>query len=89
MKRHPSLLLAPLVALALAAGLWTLYRLAGVILLLVLSVFFAYLIAPLVDKLRRPFSVGDKHFALPRLAAIGFAYVFVFGSIAAARRAGM
>src|ERR1700687_6170793 len=71
-------------ALGVAAGLWTLYRLAGVILLLILAVFFAYLVAPLVEKVRRPMTVRGKKFVLPRPAAIGLIYVLVFGSISAA-----
>ena len=43
-----------LLVLALAALLWVVYRLTTVILLVVLSVFFAYLVAPLVDLVQRP-----------------------------------
>ena len=71
-------------ALGVAAALWTLYRLAGVILLLILAVFFAYLVAPLVEKVRRPITVKGKKLVLPKPAAIGLVYVLVFGSIAAA-----
>ena len=42
--------------LAVAAGLWLLFALRGVILLLLLSLLFAYLIAPLVEFLCRPIS---------------------------------
>ena len=72
------------VALGVAAALWTLYRLAGVLLLLVLAVFFAYLVAPLVEKLRRAIAVRGRKLVLPRPAAIGVIYVLLFGSIAAA-----
>src|SRR3972149_12293074 len=37
---------------AVAATLWILYALRGVILLVVLAIFFAYLVAPLVDCAR-------------------------------------
>jgi predicted PurR-regulated permease PerM len=70
-------------ALGAAAALWTLYRLAGILLLLVLAVFFAYLVAPLVEKLRRALTVRGRRLVLPRPAAIGAVYVLVFGTIAA------
>ena len=73
-----------LLLLGVAALLWILYRLRGILLLLVLAVFFAYLVAPLVEKLRRPVMVRGRKFVLPRPAAIGAVYVLVFGSIAAA-----
>ena len=37
------------IVLSVAAALWTLHALQGVILLIVLAIFFAYLIAPLVE----------------------------------------
>src|SRR5450759_1513589 len=43
-----------------AGALWLLYRLRGILLLLALAVFFAYLIAPFVDRLRRPLAVGAR-----------------------------
>ena len=72
------------VALGVAAALWTLYRLTGVLLLLVLALFFAYLVAPLVEKLLRVVAVRGRKLVLPRPAAIGVIYVVLFGSIAAA-----
>jgi predicted PurR-regulated permease PerM len=84
----PSVVRSTLVILSLALGvgavLWTIYRLAGVLLLLVLAVFFAYLVAPLVEQLRRATTVRARGFVLPRPAAIGVIYVVLFGSIAAA-----
>jgi len=71
-------------ALGVAAALWTLYRLAGILLLMVFAVFFAYLVAPLVEKLRRAVTVRGRRLVLPRPAAIGVVYVFLFGSLAAA-----
>ncbi len=67
-----------------AAALWILYRLRGVLLLLVLAVFFGYLVAPLVGFCRRPVTVRARKFVLPLPAAIGVVYVFIFGSLAAA-----
>ena len=77
-------LAALLLTLGVAAAVWTLYRLAGVLLLLVLAVFFAYLVAPLVEKLGRAVTLRGRQRALPRPVAIGAAYVLIFGSLAAA-----
>ncbi len=59
------------VVLAVAAALWLLFELRGILLAIVLSIFFAYLIAPLLE-LR-----GLR--SLPRWSAIAIVYVFVFG----------
>lgn len=70
--------------LLLAAVLWILRRLEGVLLLLVVSVFFAYLIAPLVVFLRRPVLVRGRPRVLPLGAAIGAVYLVIFGALAVA-----
>lgn len=68
--------------LGVALGLWVLYRLRSVLLLLVLAVFFAYLVAPLVRVLRRPITARGRSFELPLPLAIGVIYVAIFGSLA-------
>ena len=73
-----------LLAIGVAAALWALYRLRGILLLLILAVFFAYLVTPLVGFCRRPVTVKGRKFVLPLPAAIGAVYVFLFGSLAAA-----
>ncbi|MGE5347285.1 MAG: AI-2E family transporter [Acidithiobacillales bacterium] len=73
-----------LLLLGVAAALWVLYRLRGILLLLVLAVFFAYLVAPLVGLCRRPIMVKGRKFVLPLPAAIGVVYLLLFGSLAAA-----
>jgi predicted PurR-regulated permease PerM len=73
-----------LLVLGVAAALWVLYRLRGILLLLVLAVFFAYLVTPFVGFCRRPVTVRGRKFFLPLPAAIGVVYVFLFGSLAAA-----
>ena len=73
-----------LLLIGVAAALWILYRLRGLLLLLVLTVFFAYLVAPLVGFCRRPVTVRGRKVALPLPAAIGVVYVLIFGSLAAA-----
>ena len=70
--------------LATALVLWMLQKLQGVLLLVILSIFFAYLIAPLVTLLRRPVRIGGKSRTLPLPAAIGVVYLLIFGSIALA-----
>ncbi|HVF47186.1 MAG TPA: AI-2E family transporter [Pyrinomonadaceae bacterium] len=52
--------------------------------LIVLSVFFAYLIDPLVRLIRRPFKERNLDRLMPRAAAIVVAYLFVFAVMAAA-----
>lgn len=50
----------------------------GLFFLVVLSVFFAYLIDPLVKLIRRPFKARGQEKWMPRSLAIGFSYIFVF-----------
>jgi predicted PurR-regulated permease PerM len=70
-----------LVVLCVAAALWMLYALESVILLVVLSIFFAYLIAPLVDVMERPIRLGSREIKLPRAVAIGAVYLILFGAL--------
>src|SRR6266849_549422 len=58
------------ILLAVAGLLWVLYKLTTVILLVVLSVFFAYLVAPLVDLVQRPFRIRGHERMMPRALAI-------------------
>ena len=66
------------ILLVVAAVLWVLYKLTAVLLLLVLSVFFAYLVAPLVDLVEQPLKLGAKTIRIPRGVAIGIVYVVLF-----------
>jgi predicted PurR-regulated permease PerM len=70
-----------IIILLVAAMMWVLYRIEGVILLIVLSIFFAYLIAPLVEFVRRPFHVRGRETIMPRVAALAVVYVVIFGSL--------
>jgi predicted PurR-regulated permease PerM len=67
--------------LALAAGLWLLFALQGVILLLVLSMLFAYFIAPLVEFLCRPVTWRGRRWEIQRPLAISMVYVVLFASV--------
>jgi predicted PurR-regulated permease PerM len=70
-----------LLLLAVAGLLWVLYKLTTVILLVVLSIFFAYLVAPLVDLVQRPFRIGGRERMMPRALAIAIVYVVLFVGI--------
>jgi predicted PurR-regulated permease PerM len=70
-----------LLLLAVAALLWIVYKLTTVLLLVVLSIFFAYLVAPLVDLVQRPIPIGGRPRVIPRGVAIGIVYVVLFSSI--------
>ena len=82
-----------LIVLVVAVTLWIIVKLTGVILLLILSVFFAYFVAPLVEFLSRPIRISGRKFAIPRALAIVFSYliivaVIVFGVYLLAPRLG-
>ncbi|MDT7542015.1 MAG: hypothetical protein QOE33_1919 [Acidobacteriota bacterium] len=70
-----------LVVLAVIAAIWALYKLQSVLLLLILAIFFAYLISPLVELVRRPVKLGSRERLMPRPVAIGIVYLVIFGSI--------
>ncbi|HYX28606.1 MAG TPA: hypothetical protein VE863_08570, partial [Pyrinomonadaceae bacterium] len=72
-----------LILLAVAALLWVIYKLTTVLLLLVLSIFFAYLVAPLVDLVEKPVHLGGRRFIIPRGLAIGVVYLFIFTVVGA------
>jgi predicted PurR-regulated permease PerM len=57
--------------------LWLLFTLSGVILLVILAVFFAYFIAPLVRFVEQPWSIRGRQRALPRAVAIGLVYLLL------------
>ncbi|HEX5966081.1 MAG TPA: AI-2E family transporter, partial [Pyrinomonadaceae bacterium] len=49
--------------------------------LLVLSIFFAYLVSPLVEFLRQPRQIGNRRIEIPKVAAIGLAYLVLLGAV--------
>ncbi|MCU0240359.1 MAG: hypothetical protein MUC29_13045, partial [Pyrinomonadaceae bacterium] len=61
-----------------AASLAAIYYLSSLIFLIILSIFFAYLINPLVRLIRKPFR--DRHLEkfMPRSLAIVISYLIVF-----------
>lgn len=72
------------VTLAILGSILLLYKLEGVLLLVILATFFAYLIAPLVDFVRRPFKLRSGEYKMPRPVAIGIVYLLLFGSLGVA-----
>jgi predicted PurR-regulated permease PerM len=65
-------------------ALWLIDTLLGILLVVVLGVFFAYLIAPLVEIVRRPFNARGREHVMPRWLAIAVVYVAIFGSLGVA-----
>jgi predicted PurR-regulated permease PerM len=72
-----------IIVLIVAVTIWLLIKLTGVILLLVLSIFFAYFVSPLVEFLSRPIRIGRRRVAMPRALAIAFSYLIIIGVIVA------
>ena len=68
-----------------AAVIWIFYAMTGVLLVVVLAIFFAYLIAPLIELVRKGLASrgrkGEPRL-LSRTAAIALIYVAIFGSLA-------
>jgi predicted PurR-regulated permease PerM len=60
---------------------WVFYALSGILVVIVLAVFFAYLIAPLVELVRKPFNARGHERVMPRGLAIGVVYLAIFGSL--------
>lgn len=67
-----------LLVLAAALVLWLIFALRKVILLLVFTVLFCYLIAPMVDLLVGPRRLGPLTWRVPRPLAIFAVYVLLF-----------
>lgn len=70
-----------LLVVSAALVLWLLYALRKVILLLVFTVLFCYLIAPMVDLLMGPRRIGPITWRVPRALAIFAVYVMLFYGI--------
>ncbi|HST54053.1 MAG TPA: AI-2E family transporter [Pyrinomonadaceae bacterium] len=66
------------------AARWVFDALTGILLVVVLAIFFAYLIAPLVEFVRRPFNARGRERVMPRGLAIAVVYLAIFGSVSLA-----
>ncbi|HET6890173.1 MAG TPA: AI-2E family transporter [Pyrinomonadaceae bacterium] len=73
-----------IIVLAVLLTLWIIVKLTEVILLLILSVFFAYLVSPLVEFLRQPITIRGRGWTMPRTVAISLAYIIIIGGIVVA-----
>jgi predicted PurR-regulated permease PerM len=76
-----SILRVIIIVLTVAVTLWVIIKLTGLILLLILSVFFAYLVSPLVEFLRRPIKLSGRERSMPRVAAISLAYLIIVATV--------
>lgn len=70
-----------MVLLAVGVVLWVISKITGIILLLVLSIFFAYFVSPLVEFLRRQRTIGGRKVAIPKVVAIALAYLIILAAI--------
>jgi predicted PurR-regulated permease PerM len=62
-------------------ALWVIDTVMGILLVVVLAIFFAYLIAPLVEVVRRPFLARGR--TMPHWLAIAAVYLAIFGALGA------
>lgn len=62
---------------------WVLSSLTYLLFMIVLAVFFAYLINPLVELIQRPFADRTLGRLMPRAVAIALSFVIVFATLAA------
>ena len=58
---------------------WLIYQIRTLLLLLILSIFFCYLIAPIVRLLEQPLYLFNREIKLPRSFAILFVYLLMGG----------
>jgi predicted PurR-regulated permease PerM len=65
------------VLVGLLVGSWLLYQIRTVLLLLVLSIFFCYLIAPIVHLIEQPVYIGRYEIKMPRSIAIIAVYLLI------------
>ena len=72
-----------LIVASVGAAIWVAHRLGRIVIVLVLSMFVAYVIAPLVALLQHPVSVKGRSHALPRGLAIAVVYLLLSGGLAA------
>jgi len=70
-----------LVLLAVIGFIWVISKITGIILLLVLSIFFAYLVSPLVEFLRRERTINGRKVAIPKVVSIALAYLIIMAAI--------
>ena len=67
------------IIIGLLIAIWLLYRVRTLLLLLVVSIFFSYLMAPIVSLFEHPVYIRGREIKLPRAAAILVVYLVVGG----------
>jgi predicted PurR-regulated permease PerM len=72
-----------LAIVAVGAGAWLVHRLGRIVLVLILALFFAYLIAPLVDRVQRPVVIRGRSRRLPKGIAVAVVYALIAIGVAA------
>jgi predicted PurR-regulated permease PerM len=72
-----------LIVAGVGAAVWVAHRLGRIVLVLVLAMFLAYVIAPLVDLLQHPVSAAGRTRRLPRGLAIAAVYLMLAGALGA------
>src|SRR5581483_10167808 len=71
-----------LLILGMAVALWTLHRLASVLLVLTMAALLAYVIAPLVQVAEHPIRIAGRSRRLSRGTAIALVYLLLGGTVA-------
>jgi predicted PurR-regulated permease PerM len=71
-----------LIVAAVGVAVWVAHRLGRIVLVLVLAMFLAYVIAPVVELLERPLHVRGRQRRLPRSLAIAVVYLLLAGAVA-------
>jgi predicted PurR-regulated permease PerM len=71
-----------LIVVGVVGGLWLAYQLTTLIVLVLFSILFAYLLAPLVEFVQCGLSRRARHGELSRGVAIAIAYLLIFGGVA-------
>ena len=72
-----------LIVASVGAAIWVAHRLGRIVIVLVLAMFFAYVIAPLVELLQHPIPFKTRSRRLPRGLAIAAVYLVLAGILAA------
>ncbi len=73
-----------LIVASVGAAIWVAHRLGRIVLVLVLAMFFAYVIAPLVDLAQHAFILKGRSRRLPRGLAIAVIYLLLGSGLVAA-----
>jgi predicted PurR-regulated permease PerM len=72
-----------LIVAAVGAAIWVAHRLARIVFVLILAIFLAYVLAPIVELAQRPISLRGHSRHLPRGAAIAIVYLLLAGGAGA------